>query len=131
MTNEATVQDRVRLAVAENGGIVWRNNIGAYQDDHGNFIRYGLANDSQKMNKIVKSSDLIGIMPIVIQPHHIGQTLGVFMAIECKHSGWNPLKLSQHERAQQAYLNLVQKNGGIAGFCAHPEQFVDYVKRFK
>jgi len=117
--SEAAIQQREELKASKAGGRLWRNNVGACTDDRGNFIRYGLANKSAKQNKLVKSSDLIGITPITITPDMIGATIGVFTAIECKAGGWkwskNP---TPREVAQDRYHKLVETLGGIAGFCS-------------
>lgn len=63
MTSESAIQNKVRLAAAYAGLECWRNNVGVSMviDEYGNKrpVRYGLANDSAKVNKEIKSSDLI------------------------------------------------------------------------
>ena len=61
---EAAVQQNVRLEISRCGGRVWRNNTGVARDVSGRTIRYGLCNDSEKLNRQIKSSDLIGITPV-------------------------------------------------------------------
>ena len=78
---ESAVQSHTRLELARSGALVWRNNVGACEDQSGRIIRYGLCNESSQMNRSLASSDLIGIVPVVIQPHHVGRTLGVFTAL--------------------------------------------------
>lgn len=113
--SEASVVARRRLAAAERGGRAWRNNCGAYKDERGNFIRYGLCNDSAELNKRVKSSDLIGIEPVLITPEMVGTTLGRFFAEECKRPGWKYTGTA-HEKAQLAFLQLVNALGGRGEF---------------
>ena len=116
--SESAVQSTVRLNARKRGVILWRNNVGVAQDQAGNPIRFGLCNESQKVNKNTKSSDLIGITPIEIHPRHVGTTFGVFTAVECKHGSWNPRKkLDSHELAQLKYLEIVRANGGIGFFA--------------
>lgn len=115
-TPESVVAKRVRLEAAQKGLVLWRNNVGAAKDEHGNFFRYGLANDSQKMNKRVKSHDLVGIRPVVIQPHHVGQKIGQFVCRETKAAGWT-YSGTEREQAQLNFATLVQSMGGDAGFA--------------
>lgn len=114
--SEAQAQTDVRLEASRKGLRLWRNNVGACYDKDGNFIRYGLANDSKKLNDAVKSSDLIGIRPVHITPEHVGQTIGQFVAREVKAPGWK-YKETSRERAQLAFLQLVVSMGGDGSFC--------------
>lgn len=113
---ESHVQTLVRLESSKKGLRLWRNNSGATYDDNGNFIRYGLCNDSQAMNKKVKSADLIGIRPVTITPQMVGAVFGQFVARECKPMGWQ-YGDKAHERAQLAFLNIVISMGGDAAFA--------------
>lgn len=113
--SEASVVAARRLAASKRGGRLWRNNKGAYKDPRGNFIRYGLCNESEAIGKKVRSSDLIGIDPILITPAHVGTVVGQFVAEECKHPGWT-YKGDEHEEAQMAFLKLVNALGGRGEF---------------
>lgn len=128
MKSESAVEDRVRLLAPQLGGVLWRNNVGAYKDDTGRQIRYGLVNDSAKVNRKIKSSDLIGVMPLVIRPEHVGRTLGLFVAVECKREGWQygvtgGVRDAEREAAQLKFLELVHEFGGLACFAANAEDF--------
>lgn len=114
--SEAGVQNIVRLEASKKGIRLWRNNVGAYQDEYGNFIRYGLANDSQAMNRAIKSSDLVGIRPVLIEPHMVGYTIGQFVAREIKSGNWR-YKGTKHEQAQSRFLELVCTMGGDGSFA--------------
>ncbi len=114
-TNEATVQSLVRLQASESGWLLLRNNVGACYTKEGGFLRYGLANESKRMNDSLKSSDLIGIRPVVIDPTHLGRTIGQFVAVECKHSGWTYAD-TKRDQAQQRFLTLVESVGGYGQF---------------
>ncbi len=114
--SETTDQKKIRLKYAHAGVTLWRNNVGACFDERGNYIRYGLANETKQMNEHVKSSDLIGIKPIVITQDMVGKTIGQFIAIETKRSGW-VYKGKDREVAQLRFINLVKGLGGEAGFC--------------
>ena len=133
---EAGVQQQVRLRAADRGARLWRNNSGACEDKTGRLVRYGLANDSPAVNKIFKSSDLIGITPIVVTHPMVGGTVGIFTAAECKEPGWRyagdkACSCRPHssqckpcrEKAQFAFLSLVNGLGGIGKFVSNPEDF--------
>ena len=114
--SEAAIQTRIRLEASRKGLRLWRNNVGATHTDEGGFIRYGLANDSKQMNKNVKSSDLIGLRPVLIQQQHVGQIIGQFVAREVKRGSWS-YSASEEEIAQLNYLQLVISLGGDAEFA--------------
>jgi hypothetical protein len=113
---EATAQSLVRLEAARKGVKLFRNNVGVLRDDRGVPIRYGLANDSKQMNETIKSGDLIGIRPTLIEPHMLGWILGQFVSREVKRPGWRYTG-TPHEKAQMAWAQLIVANGGDAGFC--------------
>lgn len=102
--SEAAAQQQCRLNASKAGVRLWRNNLGSYRDERGNWVRYGLCNDSAKLNAALKSSDLIGIGPG-----------GKFIAREIKRPGWK-FKGDEHERAQLAFLQLITGMGGDAKF---------------
>lgn len=114
--SEGAIQNTVRLEASRKGIRLWRNNVGACTDRHGNFIRYGLANDSKKINDLIKSSDLIGLRPVTIQQHHVGQIIGQFVAREVKAGNWSYTG-SDREEAQLRFLELVASLGGDAAFA--------------
>lgn len=116
---EARSQQEIRVEASRRGVRLFRNNNGACETDDGRNIRYGLANDSMQMNRKIKSSDLIGITPIVVEQRHVGQHLGVFTSVEVKRPGWS-YKGTDREMAQLAWLTAVGKLGGIARFATCP-----------
>ncbi len=125
---ESSVQQRIRLAAAACGFEMWRNNSGACIDQSGRLIRYGLANESKAINDIIKSSDLIGIMPIMVTANMVGKRIGVFFAPECKHSNWKFNHLDEREVAQKAFHDIVIRAGGFAGFVRNERELFDLVK---
>jgi len=114
--SEAAVQQLVRLEASRLGMRLFRNNVGACKDETGRVIRYGLCNDSAQMNKVIKSSDLVGIRPVVITPDMVGHTIGQFVAREVKRPGWS-YRGTDREVAQQAFGQQVIKLGGDFKFC--------------
>lgn len=67
-------------------------------DRNGRLVRYGLC---------VGSSDIIAIKPTVITQDMVGQTIGVFVALEVK-----ALK-GKTTPAQRRFLSAIRKVGGI------------------
>lgn len=120
--SEARQQSLVRVDAAQNGVWLTRNNVGVLLDETGRPVRFGLANESKKQNEIIKSGDLIGLRPVLIQQHHIGQVIGQFVSREVKHEGWK-WKGDKHEVAQRNWLEFVVSKGGDAAFCSGPGSF--------
>lgn len=116
MGTEKDIQTLVRLEASRNGLRLWRNNVGAVYTQDGSFLRYGLANESRRMNDSVKSSDLIGIRPVLITQAHVGSVIGQFVAREVKATAWRYTG-TKREKAQLAFLNLVIALGGDAAFA--------------
>lgn len=115
--SESVVQQKVRYEAAQKGILLWRNNVGCLTDDRGIPVRYGLANESKKMNKLLKSSDLIGITPVLVRPDHVGTTMGIFTSYEVKHAGWQWTGAGR-EAAQKNWLDLVISRGGMGRFIS-------------
>lgn len=124
--SEAYVQSRIRGVEAPLKGVyLWRNQVGAgslYKEadlcdmcrsQRKRPIRWGLANDSSRINEVIKSADLIGLRPLLIQPHMVGMTVGQFVSRECKPEDWE-YKGTPHELAQLAWATLINANGGDA-----------------
>lgn len=110
--SEAAVQNNVRLEASHKGMRLWRNNVGG--DDRG--LRWGLCNETAAVNKVLASSDLIGIEPVLVTPALVGQTIGRFLAVEVKESGWNYTGTGR-EVPQFNFIKLVRSLGGRAMFA--------------
>ncbi len=113
--SETAIQQAVRLEASQKGARLWRNNSGGFYDETGRFIRYGLANDSEKINKELKSSDLIGITPVVVTQEMVGCRIGQFTSYEIKKGDWKYTG-TDRELAQLRWLQLVLSLGGRAAF---------------
>lgn len=129
-TSEAATQARLRVVAPSIGAALWRNNNGACKDETGRMIRYGLGNDSKKINDVWKSSDLIGITPLTVRPEHMGRTLGIFTAVEVKRPDWQRPE-NDRDRAQMAFLTTVFQHGGIATFATHESHYVELIARVR
>lgn len=128
MSSETVVQQQTRLAFGKIGPL-WRNNSGACQDITGRQIRYGLGNDSAQLNDKIKSSDLIGITPVVAWlPIRGWCTVGVFTALEVKHSGWHMTPGDDRAVAQARFHTIVKEVGGFAGFVTDPNDIFGIIK---
>lgn len=94
---ESSIQRDIRLHIGSKPDCrVWRNNVGTWQDDHGNWIEYGL---------VVGSSDLIGIITLP-------SGLGRFFALEIKRPG--AYTKPERREQQRLFRELVNKAGGFA-----------------
>ncbi|MCH9838635.1 hypothetical protein K0U83_23430 [bacterium] len=129
--SEAWAQQQVRLNWAKHSvvgrdgarvhGMAWRNNVGAtparckHCGEKQQPVRYGLANDSQRLNEAVKSHDVIGIIPRLIRPQDVGAIVGQFGSIETKRPGWKYTGKNQ-EQGQANWGALIRKLGGFATF---------------
>lgn len=123
--SETAVQQRLRIHGSNRGLRLWRNNRGALKDTRGIPVRYGLANESEAMDKMIKSSDLVGIQPITITPAHVGKTIGRFVSVEAKRAGWQYAG-GEREEAQLRWINLICSYGGAGGF-AQSEADIDSI----
>lgn len=132
---ESSVAQRVVDAAAYLNINLMRNNVGGgtfVDPKTGNttHLRWGLMNESAKQNKIIKSSDYIGITPVRCFVDGIGlTTLGVFTAIETKASGWQFVHTDEHSVAQDAFHRIVRGYGGYAGFATGPDDIKRIVGR--
>lgn len=117
ITLESHVQAEIRAEASEKGMRLWRNNVGAGQLKEGTFIRWGLANESRKVNKVIKSADLIGIRPVLITQQHVGYTIGQFVSREVKRPDWKYIAHDKDITAQLAWANLILSLGGDACFA--------------
>lgn len=128
---EAAVQQRVQLEHCKGvpGGVIFRNNSGACQDETGRLIRYGLGHTSAEQVRHWASSDLIGITPTLITPAMVGYSLGVFTAYEIKPSGWTLRPSDARGLAQQRFHTIVREACGFAGFVTDPNDIYGIIRR--
>jgi len=133
MKNEATISDENKLYISCLNGKLWRNNCGVAFREDGVPVRFGLGNESQKTHDVFRSSDQIGILPVVITPDMVGNTVGVFVAVEDKKSDWTYTN-TKHHRCQKNFLDQVKRLGGIGVFATgtHDIQqaILDFHRRF-
>lgn len=99
LSNEAYVQNKIRLAVGHGKIRLFRNNTGALLDIKGRLVKFGLCKGS---------SDLIGFKTITITPDMVGKEVAIFSAIEVKDKG-------KATDEQKKFIDIIQNAGGIAG----------------
>lgn len=123
-TPEAKSSQETKLRASEWGAFLLRNNSGAFKNESGRLVYYGLGNISQKRNKVIKSSDEIGYTAVTITPEMVGKTVPVFTALEIKTPDFG---ISAHypegsrEAAQLKFINSIKHKNGIAGFVRHAQ----------
>lgn len=120
--SEAHAQSLIRLDAARSGVLLFRNNVGALQDESGRVVRYGLANESKAENERIKSADLIGIRRVTILPEMVGGIIGQFVSREAKESDWHYTG-ADREPAQLAWAKLISAHGGDAKFATGEGSF--------
>jgi hypothetical protein len=116
---EAYNQSQVRLEAPQKGCYLFRNNVGAGKLEAGNFVRFGLANDSKNTNEVLKSADLIGIRRRLITAQDVGCYIGQFLSREIKATGWK-FTGTQKEMAQLKWAALINAQGGDAKIVTGP-----------
>ena len=117
MTTEFPAQAEVILCAFQMGFALWRNNSGVSREEH-RHVRYGLGNDSWKINKKWKSADLIGVGP-----------RGRILWVEMKKPDWKFNAKNERDVAQGNAIKQVNRLGGIAFFCRSVEEFKINVER--
>jgi hypothetical protein len=115
--SEAGVTSLVRMEAQSKGVLLFRNQVGAFEDKTGRWVRFGLANDSKAMNETLKSGDWIGIRPKLITPEMVGSVIGQFVSREIKEAGWT-YSGKGREGAQNNWNALITSRGGDACFAS-------------
>lgn len=117
---EGAVQAEIRLAAGRTAHLplgrqtyLFRNNRGAGKLANGQFLRWGLANDSKPLGDRIKSGDLIGWEQIAIGPEHVGSIIARFLSVEVKRRDWK-FAATLEECAQVQWASIVNAQGGRA-----------------
>jgi hypothetical protein len=115
--SEAYATSRMLLEASRKGVRLWRNNVGVLTNaETGRPVRFGLANESKRLNETIKSSDYIGWRAVSITPQHVGTIIGQAVLREVKAPGWNYTG-TPRETAQLAFINMGAAAGCDAAFC--------------
>ncbi len=132
--SESANQNHIVRVLAERGFRLYRNNRGSLPDRRGIPVRFGLANDSEQLGRVLKSGDLIGWDTVLITPEMVGTFIARFRSIEVKPDGWKPpgvgpiedgrgrLTAYGHYLGQKRWADLVVSEGGSAGFMIDPDR---------
>lgn len=127
---EGEVQRELRLEAARHGKYLFRNNRGAGRMESGNYVRYGLANDSKKLGDAVKSGDLIGAETIFVTMEMVleavsqglpGYKVARFLSAETKRRNWK-WSGTLEEIAQLKWAVTVNAWGGRALITNDPKR---------
>lgn len=122
MAGESKASQDVRLRAAAWRLVLMRNNSGAYDPKRppSPGTRWGWGNESKRVNKVTKSGDLVGWLPLVITPEMVGKQVAVIANIEAKGPQFKILSQypdGSREQAQDRFNKLIVEAGGIAGFA--------------
>lgn len=112
---ELNIQRLIMLALSEHGALTFRNSSGQFTNTEGRVIRYGVGNPG--------GSDLIGITPTKITQGMVGETIGVFTALEVK------TKTGRATAKQLNFIDVIKQNGGIAGIVRSPDDALDLINK--
>lgn len=122
--SEAAVASECRLELNMRGVITMRNNVGVLNDKNGRPVRFGLCNETPGMNKIIKSSDDICIIPYVVKPQDVGRKLGVFLGVEHKERCWS-FTGEGRETPQATFHRMLANVGAVGVFANSAKSVID------
>ena len=112
MNQETRIQRNIMIAISQAGHTVWRNETGSFWTGkviHKDSRTVTLANASMIPCGLCRgSSDLIGLT-----------SQGIFFAIEVK------TPKGRTSKEQDAFINRVREQGGIAGVARCPQDALD------
>lgn len=116
--NEHAIQNTIRNALAGKG-LIFRANVGQAWVGEAARLPGGsvLLKNARPFSTGLPAgfSDLFGLVPVVITPEMVGQTLAVFTALEVKTAK------GRASDQQMAFIRAVNDNGGRAGVVRSAE----------
>lgn len=131
MKDESIVQQEIQMQARYLNCNLMRNNSGACMDSTNRLVRYGLGNISKKHQENSASSDLIGITQVTITPDMVGQTVGIFTAVEVKKEAWKPsANPTGRELAQLNFITWVKSLGGFGGFANSVDKLNEIIRKY-
>lgn len=111
MKKETAKSSELLLDATQKDIILHRNNVGACESADGRYIQYGVGIGIPGQ----RPSDFIGFTRVTITPDMVGKTVAIFTAVEAKKEGWGK-PTNKREREQKAFIDSVNREGGIAYF---------------
>ncbi len=100
---ESEIVAKIRIALGKRTDcIVFRNSVGGYKTKEGHTVKYGLMKSSSDLVAVVKPS-------------------GRWCVLEVKRPGWK-LPRNEHEREQEAFIQMIRNAGGWGDFVTSPEE---------
>lgn len=126
MTPGTRLQNQIRNAIVDHG-LFFRANVGrGWTGDRCTKVtqnRMVIENPRPFSTGLpVGFADLFGLQPVTITPDMVGQTIGVFSAIEVKAG------LDQPSGKQLSFLSAVEANGGRSGIARSVEDAIEILR---
>lgn len=133
---ERSLQNLLRMFMAQIGITNWRNNTGVGWAGRVTrvarsgtfFVEQGsvIIADARplKAGLCTGSSDVIGITPVLITQQMVGQTVGLFTAVEVK------VGKNKATEKQKNFLKVVEQNGGLAGVARCTDDINHIIRKY-
>ena len=119
MSEESKIGDAVQLAVTEEGGRIFRNQVGLFYTITGTPVKIG----SPGM------PDYIGWIPVTITADMVGQTIAQFLGIETKSVDAKTQK--DRLKKQKNFINVVRRSGGRAFMTKDPQHTKEELRKIQ
>ena len=121
MMTESKISAEMRLEATRLGARLFRNHVG--QGWQGDVVRHDPQSGTVTLRSArrvsfgfgVGSSDLIGWVPVLITPEHVGTVLSRFLAVEVK------AESGKASTEQDKFIATVVESGGVAGVLRSAE----------
>lgn len=124
--SEASIQNRILLALSEAGATVFRQNTGMGYVGEVTRLRDGsvlIKNPRPLHAGLCKgSSDIIGMVPVVVTDEMVGQTLARFVAVEVKDARGRP------SPEQTRFIDHALAQGAAAGVARSTDDALSIIK---
>lgn len=112
--SETPIMKDIMLEASKLGARLFRNNCGVLKNERGHYIHFGLGTGT---------SDLIGLVPVVVTQSMVGKTVGVFLAVEAKDPKGHTEKARL--KMQKDFLTAINFLGGIGFIANSVDEFLE------